>query len=163
MDRTATGDPLPLTGLLEQETGQISGVALDADSQPLAAQAVQLKRIFTIQGNRAEQVSGRDTTNADGAFSFTGLQASDYLVEVLSGDAVLADATVTLTEGAMQVSDLSVAPPQPADAASDLNWWQRRSTAGKVGIVIGIGFGVLIALMAADCADGQGSYIGPCG
>ena len=160
LNRTAPGDPLPLAGLLGQETGQISGVALNENGQPLAAQAVQLKQVFTSQGRRAEQVSGRDTTNADDAFSFTGLQASDYLVEVLSGDEVIASAPVTLADGAMQVSGISVAPPA---AASDPNWWPRRSTAAKVGIVVGIGFGVLIALMAADCADGQGSYIGPCG
>ena len=47
LNRTAPGDPLPLAGLLGQDTGQISGVALDEDGQPLAAQAVQLKQVFT--------------------------------------------------------------------------------------------------------------------
>ena len=65
LNRTAPGDPLAVAGLLGQETGQISGVALDEDGQPLAAQAVQLKQVFTSQGRRAEQVSGRDTTNTD--------------------------------------------------------------------------------------------------
>ena len=63
-------------------------------------------------------MSGTDRTNADGAFSFTGLQASDYLVEVLSGDEVVASASVTLAEGAMQVSGINV-----AQSESGPGWW----------------------------------------
>ena len=90
-----------LASMICSETGQISGVALDGEGQPLAAQAVRLKRVFITLGDRAEEVSGRDTTDADGAFSFTGLQASDYLVEVLNDDEVVASSATTLEPGAM--------------------------------------------------------------
>ncbi len=153
LNRAATGDPFRLAGLLEQETGQISGVALDGEGQPLADHSVQLTKIVMVGGNRGEQLSRTATTDAEGRFSFTGLGASEYLLEVMSGDAVLANAPVTLTEDAMQVIDVRVAAP--ADPTG--NWWQRQSIGAKAGIIGVIGVGALIGLMYADCADGQGS------
>ena len=44
LNRTATGDSLPLSGLLRQSDGQISGVLVDADGQPLADRRVELSR-----------------------------------------------------------------------------------------------------------------------
>lgn len=40
----ATGVPFPLPALRQQVSGQISGVALDAEGQPLAEQTVRLTR-----------------------------------------------------------------------------------------------------------------------
>ena len=144
LNRTAPGDPLALAGTLGQETGQISGVAVDGDGQPLAAQAVRLKRVFTSLGDRAE-VSGSDTTNADGAFSFTGLQASDYLVEMLVDDQVIASASLTLAEGVMQVGGVTLSQPEEGGR--------------RVGLWLGIGAGVagLLLFMGTclntDCFD----------
>ena len=44
LNRTAPGDPLGLAGLLGQETGQISGVALDTDGQPLGSTGIGASR-----------------------------------------------------------------------------------------------------------------------
>ena len=132
-----------MAGLLGQETGQISGVALDGEGQPLADHTVQLTRIVMVGGSRGEQVSVTELTNADGAFSFTGLQASDYLVEVLSGDEAIASTSVTLTDGAMQVSEVSVAPPAPVPE-SERSWWGRLPTGAKIGIVAGAVVGALV-------------------
>ena len=41
LNSAAPGDLFRLAGLLEQETGQISGVLLDEDGQPLADQRVE--------------------------------------------------------------------------------------------------------------------------
>ena len=155
LNRTAPGDPLPPAALLGQETGQISGVLLDEDGQPLTDGRVELERPSSEGQGRLVTATG-----ADGAFSCTGLGPGRYEVQHRVDDEVVAtSARIDLAAGEMQVSGISVA----ADPEGNPNWWQRRSTGAKVGIMAGIGFGVLIVLMAADCADGQGSYIGPCG
>ena len=157
LNRTATGDPL--VGLLGQETGQISGVLLDEDGQPLADRRVELDRPSSEgQGRLAV------TTDTNGTFLYTNLGPGRYEVQYRVDDEVVATSgRLDLAAGAMQMNVISIAPPPPEEPVSDPNWWQRRSTGAKVGIMAGLGFGVLIALMAADCADGQGSYIGPCG
>ena len=129
LGRTATGDPLPLVGLSGQETGQISGVALDSGGQPLANHTVRLKRIRMVAGLQGEQIRGTATTDAAGRFSFTGLSASEYVVEVLSGDEVIASASVTLAEGAMQVGSVAF------NLSEDKGW----SLAAKIGAGAAIG------------------------
>ncbi len=111
----ATGAPFPLSALLQQDDGQISGVVVDEDGRPLVEHAVQLTRVFSIRGNRAEQISGTGMTNVEGGFSFSGLQPSGYEIEALVADAVIASATVTLVPGAMQVRGVTITrPPTPA-------------------------------------------------
>ena len=64
LNRTATGDPL--VGLLGQETGQISGVLLDEDGQPLADRRVELDRPSSEgQGRLAV------TTDTNGTFLYS--------------------------------------------------------------------------------------------
>ena len=115
---TARG-AVPLPGLLEQVDGQISGVVVDAAGRPVAEHAVQLMRLFTLGGNPAEQISGTRMTDAEGGFSFTGLQPSDYEIKVLVADEVIASAAVTLAPGAMQVRGVAVVRPatQPTTLA----------------------------------------------
>ena len=62
LNRTAPGDPLALAGTLAQDTGQISGLALDGEGQPMADHTVRLTRIVMVGGSRSEQVSGTDGT-----------------------------------------------------------------------------------------------------
>ena len=76
----ATGAPFPLPA----RDGQISGVVVDEDGRPVVEHAVQLTRVFSISGNRAEQISGTGMTNVEGGFSFSGLQLSDYEIKVLA-------------------------------------------------------------------------------
>jgi hypothetical protein len=109
LQRTALGDPLPVAGLLRQETGQISGIALDGEGQPLADHSVRLTRIVMVGDSRGEQVSGTDTTDPEGRFEFTGLRASECLLEVFVGDEIVANTSVTLGQGAMRVSGLTLA------------------------------------------------------
>ena len=111
----AAGAPFPLPALRQQAAGQISGVVVDEDGRPLVEHAVQLTRVFSISGNRAEQISGTGMTNVEGGFSFSGLQPSDYEIKVLVADAVIASAAVTLVPGAMQVRGVTITrSPTPA-------------------------------------------------
>ena len=51
LNRTAPGDPLALAGTLAQDTGQISGLALDGEGQPMADHTVRLTRIVMVGGS----------------------------------------------------------------------------------------------------------------
>ena len=153
-NRGAFGDPIPLAGLLGQQSGQISGVAVDGAGQPLADHTVRLTRVVMVGDSRGVQRGGAATTGADGTFAFSGLRASDYVVEVMSGDDVLADAAASLTEGAMQVEGIRVALPAEVPSG-ERNWWQRRSTAAKVGIIVGafLGAAAAAALICPECGQ----------
>ena len=147
LSRTALGDPFPLTGLLEQETGEISGVAVDADGQPLAEHTVRATRVFTIgsRNSPATQVMGTTTTSTDGRFSLTELRASEYLVEVVEGDMVIASTSVSLAEGAMQVGGITVAVAP-----------ERRGLLGLPGAAwFGIGLGAALGIIYLALRYGQ--------
>ena len=108
---TAHGDALPQACLSGQETGQISGVASDGEGHLLAQYTVRATRLTLANSStEATQSAGTTATDAAGQFSFTGLRASSYLVEVLSGHEVLAGASLTLGEGTMHVSGVTLAP-----------------------------------------------------
>ena len=156
LSRTAFGDPIPLAGLFGQETGQINGVASDREGKPLAEHTVRATRVFTLANTATEatQSAGTTTTDAAGQFSFMGLQASDYIVEVLSGEEVVARASVTLAEGAMQASGISVAPPA-AEPESEPGWWSRQSTPRKVLLGVGIFFGAIFVYGIACTTSGS--------
>ena len=146
LNRTALGDPIPLAGLLRQETGQISGVVVGPEGEVLTGHTVQVKRITGGSGGgRMELVVGTTTTDAEGRFSFTALEPNDYRVEVLNGDDVIGDTFLTLAAGAMQAGGIRVATGAPG-------WWGRRSTGAKVGIITGIGLGIFLTT-AAILAD----------
>ncbi len=146
LNRTALGDPIPLAGLLGQETGQISGVVVGPEGEVLTGHSVQVKRITGGSGGgRMELVVGTTTTDAEGRFSFTALEPNDYRVEVLNGDDVIGDTFLTLAAGAMQTEGIRVATGAPG-------WWGRRSTGAKVGIITGIGLGIFLTT-AAILAD----------
>ena len=131
LNRAAAGDPLLLAGLLEQETGQIRGVGVDGEGQPLAHRTVRLKSFVRVGPRRREQVVGTDTTNLLGQFSFAGLAAGEYFVELLIGDDIALSAPFTLTEGAMQVRGVSV------------SYEGGMSTATKVALYAGLAAGAI--------------------
>ena len=93
-----------------------------------------------------EQASGTGMTNAEGRFSFTGLQASQYLVEVLAGDEVVASASATLEVGAMQASAITLQQSAP-EGGGGLH------PAAWVAIGAGAGLGIFLLALAA-CYEG---------
>ncbi len=146
----ATGAPFPLPALRQQGDGQISGVAVFAEGRPLVDHVVQLKRTFTISRSRAEQIVGKGTTDTAGGFSFTGLQANDYLVEVLSEGVVVASASVTLAEGAMQVSGV-IAAPAPKGG-------QFLGPKATIALIVGAGLLLLFFVRTDTDKGGQGIF-----
>ena len=144
LNRAVMGDPLPLSGLLDQETGQISGVAMDREGQPFVEHTVRATRVVTQGRTDAQQVAGITATDAAGQFSFTGLQASDYLLEVLVGDEVVASTPTRLVEGAMQVNAINL---QSAPESGGLH------PAAQIAIAAGIGVTLTFLVLFAVCYD----------
>ena len=146
LNRAVTGDPFPLANLLGQETGEIRGTAMDGEGQPLAEHTVHATRVSAVgnRGERAAQRVGITTTNAEGQFSFTGLQASDYLLEVLVGDEVVASTPTTLVEGAMQVNAITL---QSVPESGGLH------PAAQIAIAAGIGVTLTFLVLFAVCYD----------
>ena len=145
LNRAALGDPIPLAGLLGQATGQISGVALDGEGQPLAEHTVRATRLFTLGGSPAEQVMGTATTDAEGRFAFTGLEPSDYRVDVLEGDEVIAGTSVSLVEGTMNAGGVTVSVPP-----------EGRNMGKWIGIGAGAAAGAFIIWAVAERCRNEG-------
>jgi len=101
----ATGAPIPVPSQRQQDGGQISGVLLDADRQSLADRRVELSR--PARDGEGLLVA---MTDADGAFSYTGLGPSRYEVLYQVGGEVRArSGPIHLAASAMQVSGVSIA------------------------------------------------------
>ena len=135
LNSAASGDPFGLAGLLEQETGQISGVLLDEDGQPLADQRMELdsEGPFRLV----------ETTDANGAFSYTGLDPGRYEVQYrVDGDIVARSERLDLAAGARQEITLSL----PKLGAPENSSWVRRHPVAT-GVLIGVGALLTITLI----------------
>ena len=133
-------------GVLEQGAGQISGVALDAEGDPLADHPVEL--LGVSEQGAATSVVARTTTSAAGGFSFPELGQGRYVVELRVHEQVIATSgPITLAEGGatfVQVGGLAVQP-----STTD-GWWSQLSTPGKllVGAGVYVGVGLMFAFLA---------------
>ena len=142
--RIASPGEFTLAGLLEQEDGEIRGVAVTSDGQALAEHTIRAKRITIGENTRAERIVGTIRTDAEGQFSFTGLTASEYLVEVLRGDEVVGSTSLVLAEGAMQVSGIAVSVSNGDGGGVPWVW-------------IGVGAGAFAVLLVWAAANGLGA------
>ncbi len=138
-------DRFPFSGLPQAQpsNGQISGVAVDRNGQRLAQHDVQLKRVFELGERRVAGVA-RTTTGASGRFSFTGLTAGRFEVEVLI-DEELFTTPVELSAGAMVVRRVVVSQPPERP---------RRSWGTKIAIGVGIGAAVFAVGSLVSCRAG---------
>ena len=119
--------------------GQIGGGALDRNGQALADHAVQLKR-----GHPARRQPAADTTtDAEGQFSFTGLNPGRYAVEIVADGKVIAtSADLTLSARAMVVNGITVVQP------AERSWVGRHEN-----LLIGIGVSVMGVIAAFAIAQ----------
>jgi hypothetical protein len=80
----------------QQNTASLSGTAKAANGQAMANTTVQLRNVST------GELAGKTTSNANGAFTFTGLAGGTFAVEVLSatGQIIGTSAAVSVATGA---------------------------------------------------------------
>ena len=124
--------------------GQISGVARAQSGQHLANQIARLRSLDV--GHLANVT----TTNASGQFSFTGLKAGIYVVELVSnGYVVGTSAPVVLTARDMTVDSVAAIAAGGAQAQAGAlagSFWA--STAGII-TVAAVTAGVITAVVVA--------------
>ena len=139
-----TGGTVGLTGPLEQENGQISGVALDGDGQPATGKTVQLRHV-----RPPTEVVDRTTTDANGRFSFAALGSGRYIVDLrIAGKVVATSGLISLAEGGMTFTRVGGIPTQ--QPPTDDGKGRRVLTWTAVGAGVGGAFG-LVALAGVDC------------
>jgi Carboxypeptidase regulatory-like domain len=86
----------PRLGGFGQAGASLSGTATSSSGQTVANATVRLRNLAT------GQLAGTTTSNAAGAFGFTGLQAGNYVVEVVNaaGQIIGTSASIGVAAGA---------------------------------------------------------------
>lgn len=135
-------------GLFAQavQQGSIAGEALDAGGRPLANIPVELLQV--VAGQPVGGAVQTTTTDSRGAWTFTDVEAGDYVVRIMAGGQV-SGIPVVVTAGAAVTDQLIVAPSlattalqaQPPSAASGL------STGAIAGIIAGVVGGIVAAVL----------------
>ena len=74
---TVLGAPFSVFAAPARPGGTLKGVAQGADKKPLPRYTVQVRNVTT------GQIAGTTTSTEAGAFSFTGLAESSYVVEIV--------------------------------------------------------------------------------
>jgi carboxypeptidase family protein len=124
----------------QAEPASLSGTASSSAGQTLANVTVQLRDVVT------GQLAGTTTSSATGAFSFAGLQAGTYTVEVVSatGQIVGTSAAISVTAGAT-VTGVAVS----ATAAAVAGGAAAAGAAAGAAASTGISTAVIITTVAA--------------
>ena len=103
----------PRVGGAQAQNASLSGTATSSTGQTVANATVQLRNLAT------GQLAGTTTSNAGGGFAFTGLQAGNYVVEVVNaaGQIIGTSASVSVAAGATVTGVTVTASAAAAGAA----------------------------------------------
>jgi hypothetical protein len=125
--------------------GNIDGTAKDSDGKALAAVKVQLRNVDT------GALVGSTQSSATGAFSFTGVNPGNYIIEIVdaAGKVIGASSSVAVAAGAA-ITGVTVA----ASAAGAIG---AAAAAGGAGAFFASTGGILL-LAAAGVGVGVGIY-----
>lgn len=125
----------------QSQPASLSGTASSSAGQTLANVTVQLRDVVT------GQLAGTTTSTATGAFSFGGLQAGTYTVEVVgaTGQIVGTSAAISVTAGAT-VTGVAVSATAAAVAAGAA---AGAAVAGGSAAAGGISTAVIVTTVAA--------------
>jgi len=126
----------------QQEGASLSGTASTSAGETLANVTVQLRNVAT------GQLAGSTTSAASGVFSFTGLQAGQYAVEVVNaaGSIVGTSAAITVAAGAM-ITGVTVTATAAVAAGAGAAAAGAAAAGGATGA--GISTAVLVTTIAA--------------
>ena len=143
----AVRGPFPLASLLEQERGQIRGVALDGVGQSVTGETVQLRHV-----GPPTEVVATTATDANGRFSFAALGAGRYIVDLrIAGKVVATSGLFSLAEGGMTFTQLGGISTQPSSSDDGQGkgglFWM------KVGAIVGVGAGLILTARNQEECD----------
>jgi hypothetical protein len=129
-----------------QQAGTINGVAQGADKQPLPRYTVRIRNTTT------GQLAGSTTSTETGAFTFTGLEPANYVVEVVdaAGNVVGVSPAIAVTAGAaVSVTVTASAAGLAGAAAGGGAGLFGLGTAATVGIISAAGALTIVGVVAA--------------
>jgi hypothetical protein len=131
--------PLSAFAAQAQAAGTISGTATSQGGQSLATMTAQLRNLTT------KQLVGTTTTNAQGAFSFTGLNPGQFMVEVVNAQGAIVGTTsaITLSAGAMVATGVAVTATAAGAIAGGA------AAAGGLGAFFGTTAGIVTGVAVA--------------
>ena len=118
---------LASTGLMAQQTGQISGTAKDEAKTPFTDYSVRLRDI--VQG----QIAGSTPLDTTGAFTLPNLPTAKYLVELLNKDG-----KIVCTEGPFDLSQQLIKDGIIINCDKIPVAWWLLGAAGAAGITAGV-------------------------
>lgn len=137
---------VPMTASARQATGTLNGTAQSAQGQALPNYTVRLRN------TQSGQLAGSQSSNATGQFSFTGLNPSDYVVEIVDSTGNIVGTSTAVTVGAGSTVTISVSASALAAAAG--------GAAGAAGGAAAGGAAAGAAAGAGAAAAGIGTTIG---
>jgi Carboxypeptidase regulatory-like domain len=127
-------------------TGTLTGVARGADRAPLSNYTVRVRNVAD------GQISGTTLTSGGGEFSFTGLPAGNYVVEVVdaSGQVVGLSPTLAVTEGGAMTVSINASAGGALTAAGHSGGFSLfgLGTLGSVAVLTAAGVAGLTAVVA---------------
>jgi hypothetical protein len=134
------GVPMPAGAAV---AGQISGTALTSDMQAMRAATVRLRSLTT------GVVRDMTAVNAQGGFSFSGLNSGSYMVEVVdNGQVVGTSGELAITAKAPVVAGVRVMAAAKASAGARSSAAGFFSTTAGILILAGAGAGITAAVLA---------------
>ena len=130
-----------------QGTGSVAGKATNAQGAALSGVKVQLRNVDT------GQIAGTTQSGANGAFSFTGLGAGNYVVEIVDASGKIIGTSASMAVAAAGViSGVTVAASAAgalAGAAAAGGLGAFFSSTGGILLLVGVGAGVTAGVIAA--------------
>jgi S-DNA-T family DNA segregation ATPase FtsK/SpoIIIE len=135
---------------LQAQAASLAGTATSNTGQVLANYTVQLRNLAT------GQLAGTTTSSTTGAFSFGGLQAGNFAVEVVNvaGQIVGTSASVTVAAGAT-ITGVTVS----ASAAAIAGAAGAAAAAGAAGGAAGLSTAAIATVVTAATTAGVGAAV----
>ena len=131
-----------------QGTGALNGTARSSQGQALGNYTVRLRSVQT------GQLAGTTTSNAGGAFSFTGLNAGNYVVEIVNaaGEIVGTSAAISVAAGATVAVTVTATAAAALAAGGGAGFFG--STLGIVTLAAaGVGIAAVVVAINRDTAS----------